>query len=62
MTEIVDGFSDLSNDKKSFELGKWYHDVAVKLYGAAFPVNYEPRSRRRKKKSDFDDLHSVLPA
>lgn len=47
---FIPDFDKLSKDGKSFEIGKWYHDVAVKTYGAAFPIKYESKSVRRKKR------------
>lgn len=48
MSFEVEGFDDLPREKKSVKLAEWYHDKAVKLYGVAIPVAYEPRRKRRK--------------
>jgi CheY-like chemotaxis protein len=48
MSFEIDGFTDLPKEKKSVNLAEWYHDKAVKLYGVAIPVPYEPRRKRRK--------------
>jgi hypothetical protein len=49
LTTCIRGFVGLPKERKQTALAKWYHDHAVKLYGTAARVDYEPRKARRKK-------------